>query len=336
MSERPRVKIRGIYATALSGLLKKEGFPIVRPSPVTAKRFGLRPEHQAEEVEIRDREDRQGVILRGDKAEVEQVLEVLRRNLPEAVVRNRALMAFEKAWRAGQSFKLPSYPEVDLEFPAGAKRALDDWRSRFVPTLAGHHLFRLINSEELDRAEEELSRSPDRAEELAEELKRRLVFAHYQEGRDLSIQHVKPDGEVIFLSEGKIERLDRGGRSLILRRWRYKGRGRYDGLNLPKEEGDFALTEAKEGSWVLKHTYFDRQGGLKGEFYNINTSIEFYPDGIRYIDLEVDVVRWPEGRVKLIDEADLERAVNYGFIGRELADKALRIAQELEAQLRKT
>lgn len=336
MSERPRVKIRGIYATALSGMLKEKGFLIVRPSSVTAKRFGLRRGYQAEEVEVRDKEDRQGVILRGDKAEVEQVLEALRRNLPEVVVRNKALMAFEKAWKAGQSFKLSSYPEIELEFPAEVKRALDDWRSRFVPTLAGHHLFRLINSEELDRAEEELSRSPGRAGELAEDLKRRLIFSHYREGRELSIQHVKPDGEVIFLSEGRIERFDRGQRSLLLKRWRYKGRGKYDGLNLPKEEGDFALTEAEEGSWVLKHAYFDRQGSPKGEFYNINTPIEFYPDGIRYIDLEVDVVRWPDGRVKLTDETDLERAVNYGFIGRELADRALRIARELEAQLRKT
>jgi len=87
---------------------------------------------------------------------------------------------------------------------------------------------------------------------------------------------------------------------------------------------------------MLKHSYFDRQGNLKGEFYNINTPIEFYPDGIRYVDLEVDVVRWPDGRVKLTDEADLERAVERGFIREELADRALKIARELVAQLRKT
>ncbi len=336
MSERPRVRIRGIYTTALTGILKEEGFLIVRPSPVTAGRFGLRRAYQAEDVEVGDKEDQQGVVIRGDKGAADQVLEAIQKNLPEVVLRNKALTAFERAWEGGKSFKLPSYPEIEVEFPAEAKQALDEWRSRFAPTLPGHHLFRLINSAELDRAEQELSRSPERKAEIEQELKRRLILDHYQKGKILSIQHVKPDGEVILLSEGRIEGFDREGRSLILRRWRYKGRGRYDGLDLPKEEGDYALTWAKEGSWVLKHSYFDRGGNLKGEFYNINTPIEFYPDLIRYVDLEVDVVRWPEGQVKLTDEADLERAVNYGFIGKGLADRALKIARELEAQLRKT
>ncbi|MDW8103259.1 MAG: hypothetical protein RMK30_10360 [Anaerolineae bacterium] len=60
MNKRPRVKIRGIYTTALSGLLKEQGFSIVRASSVTAARLGLRQENQAEDVEIRDKEDKQG------------------------------------------------------------------------------------------------------------------------------------------------------------------------------------------------------------------------------------------------------------------------------------
>ena len=87
---------------------------------------------------------------------------------------------------------------------------------------------------------------------------------------------------------------------------------------------------------MLKHSYFDRGENLKGEFYNINTPIEFYPDLIRYVDLEVDVVRWPGGQVKLIDEADLRRAVASGYIGQNLAEKAMGLAQALENHLRNT
>ncbi|MDW8103257.1 MAG: DUF402 domain-containing protein [Anaerolineae bacterium] len=101
---------------------------------------------------------------------------------------------------------------------------------------------------------------------------------------------------------------------IILRRWRYKGRGQYDGLNLPKEEGDYALTEVKEGSRILKHTYFGREGNLKGEFFNINTPVELYPGFIRYVDLEVDVVRWPDGQVRVVDEEELQKVVSRGCL----------------------
>jgi len=30
--------------------------------------------------------------------------------------------------------------------------------------------------------------------------------------------------------------------------------------------------------------------------------VEFYPDKIRYIDLEIDVVRWPDGKGRVIEE----------------------------------
>lgn len=333
MSERPRVKIRGIYTTALSGMLKEEGFPIVRPSKVTAERFGLRRDFQTEDVEIRDKGDQQGVVVRGDKEKVEQVLEAIRKNLPHVMTRNKALLEFKKALERGESFRLLYSPEIELEFPAEAKQELDNWRAKFAPTLSDHHFLRILNSARVDEAEWELSQSPEKKAEIEEELKRRLIFDRYQEGKMLFVQHVKPDGEIVFLSEGKVEKFDQEQKFLLLRRWHYKGRGRYDGLNLPKEEGDYALTEAKEGSWVLKHSYFNRKGILKGEFYNVNTPIEFYPDFIRYVDLEVDVVRWPDGRVKLTDETDLREAVASGYIGEELKEEAMKLAWELKSRL---
>ena len=41
--------------------------------------------------------------------------------------------------------------------------------------------------------------------------------------------------------------------------------GRYDGLDLPIERGDYGLTEVKEGSWIVKHSYYSMEKELKGD-----------------------------------------------------------------------
>ncbi len=118
---------------------------------------------------------------------------------------------------------------------------------------------------------------------------------------------------------------------LTLKRLIKRG-GVYDGINERKEEGDYVITEAKEESWILKHSYFSKSGELKGELYNINTPIEFYPDKIRYIDLEVDVAN--KSFAKIIDVEKLEKALEEGFISKKLAEKALKIAEELIYKLK--
>lgn len=67
-----RVKIRGIYATALTGLLLKRGFEIVSPSEVIRARFGLPESPGPEEVLIVDRRDKQGVAIEGVRGSSEQ------------------------------------------------------------------------------------------------------------------------------------------------------------------------------------------------------------------------------------------------------------------------
>lgn len=329
---KPSVKVRGIYATALSELFRQEGFLIAQPSPALARRLGLKREPQSAAVEVSDREDGQGVIIRGDKGEAELVLLALRKRLPHAIFRNRRLRAFqEAAGRGEKSFHFDFGFDYEVEFPAPSKRALDGIRAAKTPTLSHHHHLRLIAPAELDRAEEELARRPEAGEEMAAELKRRLIFDKYEAGRLLSLEHVKPDGQVRQLSPGEIVGFQMPEAHLRLKRTQFRGRNTYDGLGVPKEEGDHALTEAREGSWVLKHAYFDQKGQPKGEFFNINTPIELYPDRLRYVDLEVDVVRWPDGSTRIVDEDKLAEAVESGFLSQELASTALEIARKLAA-----
>ncbi len=43
MAERARLRIRGIYSTALTDVFLERGFAIVSPSAVISKRFALMP-----------------------------------------------------------------------------------------------------------------------------------------------------------------------------------------------------------------------------------------------------------------------------------------------------
>lgn len=56
-----RVRVRGIYSTALTALLLERGFTIVEPSPVIQQRLGLPEDAAPPEVTVSDRADRQGV-----------------------------------------------------------------------------------------------------------------------------------------------------------------------------------------------------------------------------------------------------------------------------------
>jgi len=85
----------------------------------------------------------------------------------------------------------------------------------------------------------------------------------------------------------------------------------------------------KEGDWLVKHSYYSAEGGLRGEYWNINTPVELYPDRIRYIDLHVDVVLRRGGRPEIIDRDQLDRLADEGYVNEELARKALRIAEAL-------
>ena len=71
-----------------------------------------------------------------------------------------------------------------------------------------------------------------------------------------------------------------------------------------------------------------------GRYDGLGVTAEFYPDCVRYVDLEVDVVRWPDGTVRMVDREHLQRAVAEGVVGGELASRALAIATELQCRLR--
>ena len=315
MASRFKVEVRGIYSTALTSLLSKE-FEVVRMSGKIRKRFNVnRVSQDFGDVSIFDRDDKQGVVILGIFEAAEAVVDFLRRKLPDVVVREKGV----KGWFG--------YGHFNVEFPYLSKRFLDEERSKIVPTANLHHRFRVFASDILDEAEKMLTIHPEKRCEIEEELKKLLKFSV---GCEIEVQHVKVFGGSIKL-KGSIVEVN----YLLKVKRTFKGSGFYDGLDIKKEEGDYAITEIAEGSWITKHSYYSFDGKLKGEFYNINTPTELYPSKARYVDLEVDVVKIPGQRPKIIDKDKLTILVENKCINEDLARVVLEKAEKLSKMLQK-
>lgn len=151
-------------------------------------------------------------------------------------------------------------------------------------------------------------------------------------GKMIIIEHVKPNGEVIILGKGKVTKSDSQRGIIEIKRELQPG-GKYDGLAIPKELGDYAITEFQAGSWSYRTAYYSKDNKLKGEYYNVNTPIEIYPDRVRYVDLEIDVVRDSSGAVKAIDEGLLLEDVAASYITERLAQQAKAVAASIVESL---
>jgi len=312
------VKIRGIYATALTRFLLSANVCVVQPSQSVLKRFKeerLCPD-RPEEVSIEDLENKQGIMIRGPVEQLNRIRE----------------MFAQVFWEAMYRRKNQEDPVLEVEFPSISKDILDGLRREVRPTLIGHHFFRCINSRMVDFVESvNLELNPDRLKDISREVEQRLVWSGYSSGMNMVIKHIKADGTVINLSEGRIVRLLPQNSGLILERRGFKSGGTYDGLNIAQKSDDFAVTTVRKGFWDCSHDYFRSSQKFLGRYININTPAEFYPDHIRYVDLEVDVIKVPDKETRLVDKAELNRLSVSGLITHRLREKALKAAEQAQA-----
>lgn len=312
------LRIRGIYTTALTKFCIDNGLSVTAPSKPIEDRFRhhprIRPDRPVD-IEIIDMADSQGIVLAGGEDALITVAELICTHFIDAVCREA---------------NSPEEAALEIEFPYLSKSALDDIRQTVLPTVIHHHRLKLIDTRAVDLVEaEELAPYPERRAEVSSAFAARLIWDTYTAGKELAIDHVKLDGRTLALSEGTVIACDPDSHTLVLKRARFQGRHTYDGLDVPKTAGDYAITVVTEGNVFYSHTYFRPDGTRIGEYHNINTPIECYPDRIRYVDLEVDVVKWPDGRAEIIDRDDLERHFAAGYLGTELYTMALDTARQL-------
>ena len=208
---------------------------------------------------------------------------------------------------------------METEFPALSKRKFDEIRGVVTPTLDGHHFYKTCGKEissAVDMAEKFLEEGKSGKE--VEDLFQKTIQKEYPEiGSTISIEHVKLNGRVLHLGEALIESFSKDSSVIEFSRV-FSREGVYDGLKTVKESGDIALTEAKVGEWYFKTRYFSKDGKLKGTYVNLNTPIELYPYSVRYVDLEIDVCVWPDGKIEVLDEEKFENAVKEGLVTQKL------------------
>jgi len=226
---------------------------------------------------------------------------------------------------------------ADIEFPAEVKEALDKTRGKIKPTVDRHHFYKSAGYAPLvDLVELVIEDRPEERKYITSKLEKVIGLDMPRVDDPINIEHVKLDGRSILLTKGRV--VETNSRGLVIRRqFRHTSRKLKllqdypEGVEVPRDDGDYALTEVVPGSMTLVTEYYSKNDVLKGTYLNINTGVELYPSNgsgpgrIRYVDLEIDVIKTPfeeNGRIRVIDQHLLNRAVQRGFITDEMATQA--------------
>ena len=323
------IKIRGIYTTAFTRLLVDSGYRIADPSPEIRQRFKLGPAPKAADSLLKDREDHQGIDLIGEADGISRLLKTIQETLMDAVLLSFEPLAKGEAELIDELEASREFSHARLELGGASKEKLDGLRASVVPTLARHHRLRILHPRTLEKAENQLGKRPKSKSNLEKALFQEAILLPLRKADGVRLEHIKIKGKPVRPREGVVVE-GKGSRIVIKRSF---SQGRYDGLNLPIERGDYGLTEVQEGAWHLKHTYFSKDGKLKGEYYNINSPVELYAYGARYIDLEIDVVRRAGESPFIVDREDLALLVKEGKISRLLEKKAVEEAEQIVGEI---
>ena len=313
-----KVSIRGIYSTALIGLLQEKGFTIVNPTRSQVERFGITLKNEPDAMVLDSPSDRNCIEIRGSAEVVQQLVKALQDFFEDVVVLH--LSVCEPLGRA------------KIGFPNQAKLKLDGLRSQVSYTVPYHHYCRAGGeglSSMVSFAENLVERGLVPAEEMSGMFKEQVESITPRLGTMIKIIHIKPSGKRLSLGPGKV--IWRGnGKARIQRR--IMGFGVYDGLGVEKSPGDYAITEVTRFQPWMKTSYYSISGELKGRYYNISTPISLYPDHVHYFDLEIDVVVKPNSEAEIVDIELLEKALEEGRIREEVKIKALKIAEEIASK----
>jgi hypothetical protein len=305
-----KVQITGIYATGLAKLLLNHDYSLVEPSIILQERFSLEDFAGEPDIRVKDKKDKHGIIVTGEGSLLKELRYLIGNHLEESVF-------------------FPRSGEIlEIDFPLPAKRRLDALRGEVAVTLRDHHYYKAFGGEvgaALDMAERLIIKG-DKREEVMDKFQ--SIVSRYlpYEGLQVGVHHVKLEGFTVDLGNALVQELTDD--HMVYER-EMKSDGVYDGLNVEKEAGDVAVSRVDFSQYFIETRYYSDGGKLRGTYFNINTPVEVYSDSIRYVDLGIDVMVWPDGRREVVDERDLETAESRGVITHRLAEKARQTARKL-------
>jgi uncharacterized protein len=117
------------------------------------------------------------------------------------------------------------------------------------------------------------------------------------------VRKLRPDGSEVFSWDGSVLRCDDEG--IVLR------------AEFNVEVVELGFTTFRRGDVFIEFYWWDRpynvfhissaEGEFKGWYANLGLPAELSARGLCYVDLELDVWAWPDGKYVVLDEDDLAR-----------------------------
>ncbi|MHA1313013.1 MAG: DUF402 domain-containing protein [Candidatus Helarchaeota archaeon] len=228
---------------------------------------------------------------------------------------------------------------ISVEFPSHCKPLMDEIRRSVasIATVNNHHYYKSLSREFnflVDFSEKLVYKNPDYFDPVNNELNAFFRTFFPTKNQLVHIHHVKVDSRTFYLTPGNLISIE-DDLIKIKRKIIAKKRANYNGLNILKEVGDYAILTCQFDKWYMRTEYFSSKNELKGEYWNINTPIELYfdPHRIRYCDLEIDLIRRSSGEIEIIDQEKLELVYEHNYISQVLRDKAIKVVNELKEKL---
>ncbi|WP_456450074.1 DUF402 domain-containing protein [Palaeococcus sp. (in: euryarchaeotes)] len=101
------------------------------------------------------------------------------------------------------------------------------------------------------------------------------------------------------------------------------------------ENGYFMIYFAFVGKNYDILKVYDREGNFKGLYVDVLAYTKRYENTLEMLDLFLDIFIFPNGEHFLLDEEELEMALNYGIVDKETVDFAYNIAREIMEKIEK-
>ena len=96
-------------------------------------------------------------------------------------------------------------------------------------------------------------------------------------------------------------------------------------------EGTRSLETFFFDRWYNYFVFYEPSGGLRNYYINISMPPQVSEAAIDYVDLDIDIIVWPDRRVEVLDEKEFEEnAKTYGYPA-EIFNKVLELKLQIAA-----
>ncbi len=211
-----------------------------------------------------------------------------------------------------------------IELTYNSKKFLDEVRAKVTSTSPYHHMLRSLR----EKGEDVVGLLDIIAENVNNEKLilwlKKWITKQLSTRKDVIVYHKRPLKKNISLGRMQPHTVATDGNLTLKLKREIRTKGIYDGLEIKKEKGDYAITTLAEGRWHVVHDYYNKNGLHKGSYININTPPEILPNGsITYVDLGVDIVKAAGEGCRLIDSEEFRSLIKERVVKGDIVERVI-------------